>query len=646
MLKHLSFSKKLVLFLGLLSALIIVGIGGISYWVIGKSIEDRINNELSQITGSVYHLVETSIEVSIRNHLRAITEKGRSMVKFYYQQYQQGILTEEEAYKRIKELILDPEYGRIGETGYLAGVNGAGVLVIHPKSEGVDASKFEFMQNAIAIKNGYLEYMWKNVDEEQERAKVGWLAYFEPWDLIIWASSYKNEFHTLIDVEDFKENILSVRLGKTGYIYIMDSQGNIIIHPQLENENVYDSQDSQGRYFIREICQEKNGQKVYPWKNPGEEKPREKIAYYKYLEGLDWIIVSGAYKDELYGPVTTLIYTLVAVSTTILLLVIIFSVFLGKSLAGPIRRLASYAESIGEGRLNVTIPVSSKDEVGNLAKIFNTMAGSLRAFIGQVQQAGIQVTSSATELSATAKQQEAIMDTQVQSTNKVVKSVQEIFDVTTKLVQTMQGVASISGESRGVADSEQTDLARMGEAMHQMEMASKIISGRLGAINEKAENITTVITTITKVADQTNLLSLNAAIEAEKAGEYGRGFTVVAREIRRLADQTALATLDIEQMVKEMQSAVSSGVMEMDKFIAEVRNNAEDVRKISTKLTLIINQVQALSPRFEEVNVAMTNLGEEMEQTKDSLHETFFAIGQLHEAAKGLQDEVSRFQVN
>ena len=152
---------------------------------------------------------------------------------------------------------------------------------------------------------------------------------------------------------------------------------------------------------------------------------------------------------------------------------------------------------------------------------------------------------------------------------------------------------------------------------------------------------------------------MNAAIEAEKAGEYGRGFTVVAREIRRLADQTAVATLDIEQMVKEMQSAVSAGVMEMDKFIAEVRHNVDDVEKIRMQLALIIEQVQALSPRFEEVNVAMghqsdharqideamVNLSEEMRQTRDSLHETYGAIEQLNEAARNLQEEVSRFQI-
>ncbi len=118
-------------------------------------------------------------------------------------------------------------------------------------------------------------------------------------------------------------------------------------------------------------------------------------------------------------------------------------------------------------------------------------------------------------------------------------------------------------------------------------------------MNEKTGNINSVVTTITKVADQTNLLSLNAAIEAEKAGEYGLGFGVVAMEIRRLADQTAVATYDIEKMVKEMQSAVSAGVMGMDKFSEEVRRGVEEVRQVSAQLAQIIHQVQALTPRFQ-----------------------------------------------
>lgn len=316
--------------------------------------------------------------------------------------------------------------------------------------------------------------------------------------------------------------------------------------------------------------------------------------------------------------------------------------------------------ALAEGDLQKNADVITRDEFGILSMRVNRMISRLRTIVGQVQRSGTQVTSSSMELVATAKQQEVTMTKQMESMARVVESVREISDVATNLVETMQRVAAMSQETTEFANRSQSDLLRMEEAMRQMEEASKTISGKLEAINEKAENITTVVTTINKVSEQTNLLSLNAAIEAEKAGEYGRGFAVVAREIRRLADQTAVATLDIGRMVQEMQSAVSSGIMEMDKFIAEVRHSAEDVGKISMQLTLIIDQVQALSPNFDEVNVAMghqskhaqeinkamMHLSEEMQQTKDSLHETYSAIEQLNDAARDLQEEVLRFKVN
>ena len=178
-------------------------------------------------------------------------------------------------------------------------------------------------------------------------------------------------------------------------------------------------------------------------------------------------------------------------------------------------------------------------------------------------------------------------------------------------------------------------------------------------LNEKASNISTVVTTIAKVADQTNLLSLNAAIEAEKAGEYGFGFSVVAKEIRRLADQTAVATLDIEQMVKEMQSAVSAGVMSMERFSEQVRHSVNDVSEVSVQLSQIIEQVQALTPRFETVHqgmqfqsegashikTSMIQLNEAAQQTVESLKESNEAISQLNVAAHNLQGGVIKFKV-
>jgi methyl-accepting chemotaxis protein WspA len=216
-----------------------------------------------------------------------------------------------------------------------------------------------------------------------------------------------------------------------------------------------------------------------------------------------------------------------------------------------------------------------------------------------------------------------------------------------------QATAQAAGDS-------QKELIHMEKSMLNLADATTIISTKLGVIHEKANNINTIVTTITKVADQTNLLSLNAAIEAEKAGEYGTGFAVVAREIRRLADQTAVATLDIENMVKEMQGAVSTGVMEMDKFSKEVEQGVDDVRNISTKLELIIQQVQTLTPRFqdvsnsvegqsqgaEQISQAMVQLSEASSQTAESLVEVNGAISQLNSAAQALRQEIARFRVD
>ncbi len=377
------------------------------------------------------------------------------------------------------------------------------------------------------------------------------------------------------------------------------------------------------------------------------------------IETGDWTIVMRVSEAEIMAPIKRTLINVLVVSFIGLFIILVIVTLLARKISGPISQAVDIAKKVADGDFTAKVDVRSEDETGHLLSALATMTENLSSLVGQVQRSGIQVTSSSTELAATAKEQEATLTPQMESTNKVVKSVEAISHVGTDLVDTMQQVASMSQETAGFASSGQEDLARMEETMHNMESASKSISGRLETINDKAKNITNVVDTISKVADQTNLLSLNAAIEAEKAGEYGRGFQVVAREIRRLADQTAVATLDIDQMVQEMQSAVSAGVMEMDKFITEVRGNAEDVGKISAQLTRIIEQVQALSPSFEDVNVAMghqsenaqgintamMNLSEELAQTLDSLRETYKAIEQLNDAAMGLKDEISHFKV-
>ena len=272
----------------------------------------------------------------------------------------------------------------------------------------------------------------------------------------------------------------------------------------------------------------------------------------------------------------------------------------------------------------------------------------------------LKVHSNTQQIAATAKEQQATATEIAATTTEIGATSREIFATSKELVKTMQEVANVAEQTANLADSGQVALTDMEATMRQIVGAGSSINDKLTVLNDKASNITQVVTTITKVADQTNLLSLNAAIEAEKAGEYGRGFSVVASEIRRLSDQTAVATYDIEQMVKEIRSAVSAGVMGMDKFSEEVRRGMQKVGDVAGQLSQIIQQVQALAPRVESVNEgmraqangaeqitqALTQLSEAVQQTVESSRQSGLAIDDLNQVSRGLRESLSRINVD
>jgi len=325
----------------------------------------------------------------------------------------------------------------------------------------------------------------------------------------------------------------------------------------------------------------------------------------------------------------------------------------------PLAQLTEALERMRRGDFTRRIEIEQQDEFGVVADGLNRLADDLSVLVGQVQRSGIQVNTTATEIAATAKQQQTTANEIAATTAEIGATSKQISTTTQELVKTMNEVSDVAEEAAEVAGSGQAAITSMEGTMRQIMEASSSITGKLAVLNEKTGNINSVVTTITKVADQTNLLSLNAAIEAEKAGEYGLGFGVVAMEIRRLADQTAVATYDIEKMVKEMQTAVTAGVMSMDKFSEEVRRGVGEIRQVSLQLARIIHQVQALTPRIQMVNEGMqsqatgaqqisetlTQLSEAAYQTAESLRQSNQAIEQLDGAARGLQSSVTHFKL-
>ena len=357
-------------------------------------------------------------------------------------------------------------------------------------------------------------------------------------------------------------------------------------------------------------------------------------------------------------------FTSAVVGAVCLALIAMASYFVGRlqssAIAEPLNRLVASIERMRLGDFSQRLGPHQQDEFGVVGQGLNRLADDLCELVGQVQRSGIQVNTTATQIAATAKEQQSTAHEIAATTAQIGATSKEISATSKELVKTMNEVNHVAEQTANLAGSGQSAIARMEGTMRQIMAASGSITSKLAVLSEKTTNINSVVTTITKVADQTNLLSLHAAIEAEKAGEYGLGFAVVAMEIRRLADQTAVATYDIEKMVKEMQSAVAAGVMGMDKFSEEVRSGVEEVRQVSTHLAQIIHQVQTLTPRFQTVNEGMhaqatgaqqisetlTQLSEAAQQTAESLRQSNLAIEQLNGAARGLQTSVARFKLS
>jgi methyl-accepting chemotaxis protein WspA len=247
------------------------------------------------------------------------------------------------------------------------------------------------------------------------------------------------------------------------------------------------------------------------------------------------------------------------------------------------------------------------------------MRDALGGLIGRIQVAGERLSSVEADTAAALGRQDRVVRRFSGSAQEISTAVAEISATSEQLLAATSDVTAVAREAARVADEGRDGLEGMTASMQQLDEAMNAFTRKLATISQRAGGITSVVTTIAKVADQTNLLSVNATIEAEKAGESGRGFRIVAQEIRRLADQTALATKDIERMVRDMQAAVSSGTMEMDRFRNEVSRRIGDVAGVSEKLGRIIEPVQSVTRSLDNVHEGMQAQSQGARQIRDAM---------------------------
>ncbi|MBI5745309.1 MAG: cache domain-containing protein [Elusimicrobia bacterium] len=365
--------------------LLFLAIGGVTiYPIMQKTIEAGVESELTHTTDIILSMVRTTADASIKNYLRAVAEKDNDVVEQSYKLYRQGVLSEQDAKERAMAILLSQ---RIGQTGYVYCLDSKGVIRVHPKAAliGADLTRYGFIQEQLKRREGYVEYDWKNPGETSTRPKALYMTYFKPWDWIISASSYREEFGGLVKIEDFRDSLLAIRVGKTGYPYIIDSQGNVIVHPALTG-NIYGVKDQRGREFVREILASKTGKVSYSWRDPGEQDYRQKLDIFSYIPELDWHVVSSSYLDEFYAPLKDIRRILVGLVLASVLfmfaLTFLYSSYIVKNLNKLIRSLGA----VGSGDYTARLPKVSADEFGRLTDFFNEFMEKLEKSRAALQQ--------------------------------------------------------------------------------------------------------------------------------------------------------------------------------------------------------------------------------------------------------------------
>ena len=382
---------------------------------------------------------------------------------------------------------------------------------------------------------------------------------------------------------------------------------------------------------------------------------------------------SAEARDKLYEAVRMSIASLAWITLAAIVVSLILNVLTAKSIASPISQISKMVHLIASGNIYSAQQAIEKlsarfcrnrkagatDEISSLIGSIASMTENLNSLVSQVQKSIAQTASSVSQIAVSSKEQEANVGEVSVSATEIAVSSEEIAATSRQIATSMNGVAEAFNHTAEFARHGHSDLNEMQLAMKQLAGSTESISAKLATINERGKLISDVVVTITQVADQTNLLSLNAAIEAEKAGEYGKGFSIVASEIRRLADQTAIATLDIAQIVKDMQTAVSSGVMEMNKFSDDVQKHVKETGAIILNLESVMDEIQSINPIFnnvveeskqqaegaKQISEAIVQLSDATKQAAESLREFNDATKQLSAMTQELRKEISIFNV-
>ncbi|MBS1159378.1 MAG: methyl-accepting chemotaxis protein [Proteobacteria bacterium] len=449
-------------------------------------------------------------------------------------------------------------------------------------------------------------------------------------------------------------NVLrALRYDKVEYFWINDLKDEMVMHPikpELDGKKLDQLKDKNGKLLFVAFNDmvKKNGAGFvdYLWPKPGSEEGVPKISYVKGFEPWGWVIGSGIYIDDVdakfRSDAITLLLWGIGIGGFIAISLLLVSRNIIRTLGGDPAVASAVARRIASGDLTTTVEVEVGDQsslLANIRSMQDTLRSMISTIIGNAQQvssAANQLLSASEEVADRARQQSDAASSMAASVEEMAVSIDQVTESAAEAHGISQQAGTISQEGAAVIHSAATEMRRISEAVQ----ASSTIVEDLG---HQSDQITSIVKTIREIADQTNLLALNAAIEAARAGEQGRGFAVVADEVRKLAERTSLSTTEIGGMVSKIQSGTKSAVSSMQAGVEQVSTGVElanqagdSINRIRDGALRVTEVVNGISDAIREQGVAGNEIARKLETIAQMSEESAIAVRQTADAARQL----------
>jgi methyl-accepting chemotaxis protein len=463
-----------------------------------------------------------------------------------------------------------------------------------------------------------------------------------------------------------RESLRGVRYASSDYYFIIDTDHNYVLlptKPEFEGVNKKELKDAKGKFLVQEIVsagKQGGGFVDYWFPRAGQEKAEPKLSYAALYAPWGWVVGSGIYVDDIDAAFRQSALLFGGISLALLAVLsfvgwrVSSSVF--RQLGGEPQAATEVMQRVAAGDLTADLGAPAKD---SLLHALAGMVGALRQLVGEINADADRVVHSAGQISHASGEVASAASDQADATSSMAAAIEQM-------------TVSSNHISDSARDTEQDSLAAMtqaGEGGARVDQASSAIrkisvtvsnaSQRIHALQARATQVASIAGVIKAIAAQTNLLALNAAIEAARAGEHGRGFAVVADEVRKLAERTSVETTEIEQMILGIQGDTTGAVDAMNAALPEVEQGvqlaasaADSLRAIEAGAGRTLERVREVAGATREQSAASTSIAQRVEQIAQMVEETSSTIrgtaetaGQLEQIAVNLRSQIGRFKV-